>query len=404
MLLYLFQITVCWGLFALLYALVLRRETFFRANRLYLLSTLALGLLLPLGGRFFPGLGAVSGNLQAALPEFTVQLSQAEQAAGTWSLPAYLWWAYWLGVLLTGLRLLWGIFKLLRMATRGIGERLPGGFRLVRTPAAAHPFSFFRWIFVPEDFEHREDAQDMLAHERAHAEAGHSVDVLLLEILSTIGWFHPLIHWYRRSLRAVHEYQADAAASSRTDRRQYGLLLLRQTQPAFALSFANHFFQSPLKQRLLMLTRNASPLTRGWRYGLILPVLLLLLSFTQREHFASAGLQGPVYEAAQVQKDPEYPGGIPALIGYLSANIQYPAEARAVHAEGKVNVQMIIDEAGAVSSVTALPPAPGAEPLRQDMVEEAIRVVRGMPNWMPAERNGQAVACKMTLPIRFKLE
>jgi len=400
MLAYLLNVTICWGLFALLYALLLRRETFFRANRLYLLLAVALGLVLPKAGQWLGLPATLPATLQLELPALTIGLPQTEAVSDAMT---GLWWVYGAGAALAATRVLWGLALLFRMAAAGRRERLPDGSCLVRTSRARMPFSFFHWIFVPEYFaDHGDDFDKMMAHERAHVHGGHSADVLLLELLCTVFWFHPLAHWYRRSLRTVHEYLADAEASRRTNPREYGLLLLRQAQPDQALVFANHFFQAPLKQRLLMLTRNASPAIRGWKYSVALPVLTLLVFYFQKNPAPPQVTEPPpVYAPDQLDKQPEFPGGIPALITYLSANIHYPEAARRQKTEGTVVVQFVLDETGAVTEPqTARPLGPEFG----DMVAEAIRVVQQMPRWLPAETRGRAVRCQLSLPIRFKLE
>ena len=316
MLTYLLHVTICWGLFALLYTLLLRRETFFRANRLYLLLAVALGLFLPVAGHRLGELLPLPEGLALELPALTIGLLQTEDAPGWWQALPWLWWVYGIGAALAVARMLWGMAVSYRMAATGRRERLPDGTCLVRTPRATMPFSFFHWIFVPENETESADFGNMLAHERAHVRGLHSADVLLLELLCAAFWFHPLAHWYRRSLRTLHEFLADAEASRRTDRREYGLLLLRQAQPMQALVFANHFFQAPLKQRLLMLTRGASPAMRGWKYSMALPVLTLLMFYFQKNtapQAASAPAKTPVYAPNQLDKHPKFQGGIPAL-------------------------------------------------------------------------------------------
>lgn len=402
MLAYLLNVTICWALFALLYALLLRGETFFRANRLYLLLAVALGLALPQAGQWLGPLAVLPGALSIELPALTLGATQTEAPAG---MLHALWWVYGIGVAFAAARMLLGVALLFRMAATGRRERLPDGACLVRTARADMPFSFFRWIFVPEHFAGAgADFEKMLAHERAHVHGGHSADVLLLELLCVLFWFHPLAHWYRRSLRTVHEYLADAEASRRTDRREYGLLLLRQAQPAQALVFANHFFQAPLKQRLLMLTRSASPAMRGWKYSMALPMLTLLVLYFQKNTapvVLSAPAEQPVFAPGQLTKQPEFPGGIPALVAYLSKNIHYPETARRQKIEGTIVVQFVLDETGAVAEAKA---APSPKPEFGEMASEAVRVVQQMPRWSPAEAQGRIARCRMSLPIRFKLE
>jgi TonB family protein len=322
---------------------------------------------------------------------------------------------------------------------------LADGCVLVQTTEAEAPFSFFKWVFVPNIEEGRGESskievetgkafagrsrsplppsekgyalQAMLAHERAHAHDWHSMDVLLVELLCVALWFHPLAHWYRRALRTVHEYLADAQASRLTDKQHYGLLLIRQAQSGVQLAFVNHFLQSPLKQRLVMLTRNASPAPRVWKYGLVLPVFTMLFLFACQKTTQEQADQKPagepaisaqtpankdVFELFDVEQPPQFPGGQEALIKFLSENITYPEAAKRASAEGIVAIVFVVDRNGAVTDVTGIKSEQHG--WRQDFQDEAIRVVQSMPNWKPAIGKGKPVKVKMTLPIRFKLK
>ena len=264
---FLLKLTICWGFFALLYVLLLRRETFFRANRVYLISTMLAGIVSAAVSDWLLGPAQEDALFVITLPAVSAGFQQAAEVSQQLERADYLWMLYFAGVGFMLLRTIWGIIRLVQMAARGRSELLPGHCRLISSPQVQTPFSFFKWIFVPAGWEGSPaaTARYMLAHERAHAEGWHSVDIMMMECLCAICWFHPLVYWYRRSLREVHEYLADAEASRLTDKKQYGLLLIRQSQSGMPVAFANHFFQSPLKQRLIMLMKQHSAPVRALR-------------------------------------------------------------------------------------------------------------------------------------------
>lgn len=425
MTIFLLKLTICWGFFALLYALLLRRETFFRANRAYLLGTGALGVLLALPLNWPVIWLNEADSATIVLPAVTVGLRQAATTVQTWDWLDTLWIVYWAGAGLAALRMLWGLFNIVRMAVRGEKNKLPDGCILIKTAEAKVPFSFFKWVFVPKletdesDFSRMTKTGTlMLAHERAHAHDWHSLDVLWVESLCVVFWFHPLAHWYRRTIRAVHEYLADAEASRLTDRKQYGLLLIRQAQSGVSLAFVNHFFQSPLKQRLIMLTQNASPTLRAWKYGLALPVLVFLFLFacqkTASEQPDSSSVleqnaaertiatDKDILELFEVKQLPQFPGGEEALKKFLSQNIKYPDAARSESAEGMAVVTFVVAENGAIEKAEGI--KMDGKGWRQDFQDEAVRVVQSMPSWEPAVKNGKPVKVKFTLPIKFKFK
>lgn len=418
MLPFLLKLTICWGFFALLYGLVLRRETFFRANRAYLIGTVALGILLALPVDW-PAVWRVEYVLPASvLPAVTIGMEQAANSAEHRGWLICFWMVYGIGTGLALLRMMWGLFRIIRMVSKGKVERLADGCILIETDEAQVPFSFFKWLFVPQkyiasDEEHALHA--MLAHERAHAHDWHSIDVLLVEMMCVVFWFHPLAHWYRRAIRTVHEYLADAEASRLTDKKQYGLLLIRQAQSGVSLAFVNHFFQSPLKQRLIMLTRNASPALRAWKYGLFLPVFVFLFllacqktdqeladnKITDQAVPSRPETGTDVHDLFDLEQAPQFPGGKDALVHFLSENIRYPETARRDSAQGTIVVGFVIDENGKITDVGK---TEGAHPAwRQDFMNEAIRAIERMPDWTPGRKNGKPVKVTFSLPIHFKL-
>lgn len=128
-------------------------------------------------------------------------------------------------------------------------------------------------------------------------------------------------------------------------------------------------------------------------------------------------------ELAGLDHAPQYPGGIPELIKFLSNNIQYPVEAEHYGVEGRVMVNFVVDKDGTVSDMkvakTELKNRLSDKKFKKysdidkfamrekgegQLKEEALRVVRKMPNWEPALRRGEKARVKYSLPITFKLK
>lgn len=100
-----------------------------------------------------------------------------------------------------------------------------------------------------------------------------------------------------------------------------------------------------------------------------------------------------------VAKMPEFPGGMEALNQYLITHVTYPAAARDAGAEGTVMVEFVVEKDGSVSNVQTVM---SAHPV---LDEEAIRVVSGLPRWIPGENSdGKKVRVYYNIPIRFQLE
>jgi len=104
--------------------------------------------------------------------------------------------------------------------------------------------------------------------------------------------------------------------------------------------------------------------------------------------------------ASQPEKMPEYPGGFEALAKYMTANIKYPEAAKKAKSEGIIIVKFTVGTDGTLSGFKTENEGPTPHP---DLPLEAIRVVKGMPKWTPAQDQGKAVKCEMALPVKFKL-
>ena len=99
-----------------------------------------------------------------------------------------------------------------------------------------------------------------------------------------------------------------------------------------------------------------------------------------------------------VEQMPSFPGGMGALMQYLSKNIKYPPFAEENSIQGRVICTFVVERDG---SVTDIHIAKGVDP---SLDKEAIRVVSGMPKWIPGRQNGQMVRVKYTLPVTFRLQ
>lgn len=103
-----------------------------------------------------------------------------------------------------------------------------------------------------------------------------------------------------------------------------------------------------------------------------------------------------------VDENPEYPGGISALMKFLSSNLKYPKEWDEACISGKVVAKLDVDRNGKVGNVEiircTLP-----EDISEGAKNEVQRVVKLLPDFIPAQKNGKQVESYYILPISFKL-
>ncbi len=282
MLTYLLEVTMCWALFYLIFVAILRKVTFFRVNRWYLLSGLTLGILIPLL-RFLEIDFYQEDIAQMAPIVYVIKDAPAQIATSVveqtmdWGAIIYkvLLSLYLLGVGVFSFRFLKGLLAIYRLYSFGSKEH-HSYYTLVHTNKEHLPFSFFDKVFLSTKTPMKEGIDDILQHELAHVESKHSIDVLFLEVVNIVFWFHPLIYLYKTAIRQTHEYIADQVVLKNTHRQTYGTLLLKQSMSGLQIALAHQFFHSHIKKRINMMYQKKSGQSAWLKYTLALPVLLLL--------------------------------------------------------------------------------------------------------------------------------
>ena len=110
----------------------------------------------------------------------------------------------------------------------------------------------------------------------------HSVDVILTELFIAFFWFHPLAYLYRKSLKSIHEFQADAyVLNSHTKKSTYLELLLKSLEPKNTNPVFSYFSHPTLKKRIEMITKSPSKNSSKFAYLLLIPVVAIaFMAFT----------------------------------------------------------------------------------------------------------------------------
>lgn len=415
---YLIKSSVCILFYELFYRLFLRGETFHRLNRMILLMSLVLSLLLPLldvsGWFSFAGQdGAMPvTELTFSLQELVVDQRTSglleHQGIAAW---AVIFGVYLAGIILLLLKNLLVFVYLHRLLKRCRQEQTADGQVYYRCPDRMGPFSWLgRVVLSSADDGPLTDC--ILAHERAHAALGHSFDLLLVELFLCFQWFNPAAWWLKKDLRLVHEYEADRyVLASGFDARAYQLLLIRKSVGPKLYNMVHSFNNYSLKKRITMMMKRKSKFWTQAKSLYVLPLGGFVLAL-----FACVDGKKPTVEESQSVEtremtvkeqpddsvasyvDPSFPGGDVACMKWLSENVKYPAEAVEKGIKGKVIVQFVVTKDGKITDAEV---ARSVDPL---LDAEALRAIRSMPDWEPAQRDGQNIAVKYSLPIAFSLQ
>lgn len=106
--------------------------------------------------------------------------------------------------------------------------------------------------------------------------------------------------------------------------------------------------------------------------------------------------ENQIFEVVEVQ--PEFPGGMDALMQYLTKNIRYPSRAQENNIQGRAVLKFVVSKDGSVSNVSVV------KSLDPDCDKEAVRVISNMPRWKPGKQSGKPVNCYFTCPVLFRLQ
>jgi TonB family protein len=436
MITYLLEVHLCWFLFLAFYALAIRQGTYFAVHRWYLLSSLILGLILPLMQYVRTAAIETAEVVGHLLPG---EIASTGIAANAASGSIWYWTGviYWLGAGLAMVVFVSGLWHIGTLFFMGQRKRV-ADLLTIEHDMVRRPFSFFRWLFVHPDWQQSDETRKYIIwHERVHIRHWHSVDVLLAEFTGIFFWFSPLVWIYKKELRDVHEFEADAGVLRHSDPLEYGKMLLQYTEPgSLGDKLGSSIFGSRLRRRFIKMTEKSSGEPSLLRYLMVLPMFLLLImgmAFTSRWAVYGQKLV-PMEKSALYQGMDTLPGAVKAyenkalpasdkqnrsavtieengvdqmpvfgegqsdLIQYLAHQVKYPLAAAEDGVQGTVVVQFVVGEDGKVQDVTTI------RSIREDLDQSAMDVIRQMPAWKPAIKNGAPVAAIMTMPIKYKLD
>ena len=285
------------ALLVAVYELTLSRTTLHGFNRCILLVIMALSAVLPLirmtppekqaDAISAPALEYVMAPFEYIIPEYAMETNPIEAVAPvtkTEYAPArQIDWgriitAIWLaGAAVFLLRLLLGVARAESISHRN-ARTLSDGVRLVLSDLDCQPTSWRHTIIMSRsDFE--ENGQEIIAHEQAHIRCHHSVDVLLSCLLCAVQWFNPAAWMLKRSLKQIHEYEADAAVlRDGYDSHQYQVFLIRAALERRICCVTSNFADCSTKKRIDMMNRKQSSPWARMRVLFLLPVTLLAIA------------------------------------------------------------------------------------------------------------------------------
>ncbi|OQP57286.1 hypothetical protein A3860_12085 [Niastella vici] len=294
-LLYLLKANLVISIFFLAYYCLLRKEKFFRLNRIVLLSAIGLAFLLPL----LPALESTTENglrrgmwamrpfshwehpfsdapdTAAISPHVHSPVSTLQPAHNT--IPVIkvvniLDRVYFLVAVVLLLRLLFQIQQVCRIIRRSRREKVNGiiyCYHELDLPV----FSFFRCLVMNKGHYPPADVEQIISHEQEHIRQGHNFDLLLVELVHALCWINPFLIGLKRTVKLNLEFLADKAVLDKgADPSSYQYSMLRCLRPS-GLPLVNLFASSKIKTRIYMMNKKSSPIRNMYKYALVLPLL-----------------------------------------------------------------------------------------------------------------------------------
>jgi len=283
---YIIQIIAFQVFFLFVYDVFFKKETFFNWNRVYLIGTSLMSLILPfIKVRAFKEI--VPKDYIVALPEIFLgnKVEQSNQVvlpeieitsqAYSWSLETL----FYIGVAIASLLFVFKIAHIFLLIYRN-PKRWKGNIILVKLINSTSAFSFFHYVFLGSNLKENEQ-KVIIKHELVHVTQKHTLDLLFFEVQRILFWFNPLVYMYQARIRSLHEFIADQEAIKTQDKSDYYQNLLTQVFDTQNVSFISTFFKKSLiKKRIIMLSKSKSKQAVKLKYILLIPVIFGMLVYT----------------------------------------------------------------------------------------------------------------------------
>lgn len=281
---YLIKISIAFSILYILYKFCFSKMTFHSLNRVILLFTLPLSLVIPFinielitttpihvtdVSKLFNDFEPISNNIIAT-----------QNIKNSFNIIGFMLLIYGVGLAFGLLKFSFNLFKLTQLKQNGktIKEY---NYSIIRTDIKL-PFSFFRWIYIPLNFQEKNN-DSIIKHEKLHGELWHTLDLIFTELYRIVFWFNPFVYMFHKDLKTVHEYQVDAilikGGVKKSDYLQ--LMLNNIIAPYKFIGLYNYFNGLTIKKRVNMITKNKNSRWQLLRYFLIIPVIAIMtMSFT----------------------------------------------------------------------------------------------------------------------------
>jgi TonB family protein len=418
LIIYVLESSICLAVFMMFYQMLLKRDTRHGRNRFFLLFSIIVSVVIPVlnVNIGIAGSNAIMKTMSVIdLPEIDVLASSP--GSGTINGLDALSFIYFAGLTIAFISFLISLSGILLLILTH-----PSEGRLIRISSYKHTcFSAFGYIFISTSVS-PSDAERMISHELNHIRKNHFADLVLVSFISIFQWFNPAAYAVRKSLQAIHEYEADEECLSHgEDIASYQSLLVSAAFstniPILTNKFSN---KSLLKKRVIMMTKKKTGSFSSIKMLLALPLAALMFFTFSCKKSSENKLNSSVQPASNAQaaanaseedstingepifvvceQMPSFPGGDKELLNFIATNVKYPEVAKENNIQGRIIVKFCVTKEGKVSNIKVV------RSVDPSLDKEALRVVNSLPDFMPGTQGGKNVNVWYTLPINFTLK
>lgn len=284
---YLAKASVGIALFYLVFWFTLRKETIFKTNRAFLITSLLTSIILPLIPITYKtniphntlSFTALEKEIK---PIISNNLLPTESSSINWLNLVLV--VYAIGVTIFLARLLWQSTSLLLLIYKNKLKRV-SNILIVENNKYDLPFSFLNIVFINPKIHKGTDLTNILAHEKVHIREQHWLDLIVVELVTIFFWFNPFVWLYERSIKQNHEYLADEGVLAQGfSIGRYQAILINQIMGMQVIGLTNNLNYSINKKRMSMMTKTKSPKVKVFKLLWALPAIALLtMAFAKPE-------------------------------------------------------------------------------------------------------------------------
>ncbi|WP_337965801.1 M56 family metallopeptidase [uncultured Flavobacterium sp.] len=269
-------------LFYFAYFLLLRKETFFNSNRWFLLAGLITSVVLPfLVYTKIVWIDPTPVTMSAIdyARAYTPRAIKQESFQINWNYVVLA--IYSIGFIALIIKFALDFYSL-NSVLKGKKVHQQADFKFIDISENIAPFSYFDYIVYNSSMYTASELENIIEHEKVHSDQNHTMDVLISRVFCMLFWFNPIIWLYKKAILQNLEFIADSEAAKKiSDKKAYQYTLLKITTHESCVAITNHFYQSLIKKRIVMLNKNQSKKWNYWKYYAIIPALIAFVLLFQ---------------------------------------------------------------------------------------------------------------------------